>query len=223
MSGLSEFLAKLGSEENTKDVIKVLEALDPEPYINARLLEFRRVLENKHNRWDICSVLTLYSKMLKPATYAEIGVRKGKSMACMLAFNPDCTAYGFDAWMPTYFDVRNPGPEHVREELKKVGYKKTPILIKGDSHVTVPKFLKENLGLHFDVVLVDGDHSPAGATKDLNDLGPRTKPGGILVFDDTYGDNLLDVWKVFLDNHKDFTQIAETNAFSGTVVARRKS
>lgn len=37
----------------------------------------------------------------------------------------------------------------------------------------------------FDVILVDGDHSPSGATKDLNHAWKWLKPGGTLLFDDT--------------------------------------
>ena len=36
----------------------------------------------------------------------------------------------------------------------------------------------------FDLILVDGDHSEAGAHQDLQNVFPRLAPGGMLVFDD---------------------------------------
>jgi len=54
----------------------------------------------------------------------------------------------------------------------------------------------------YDVILVDGDHSPDGATKDLQNAWKWLKKGGTLLFDDTNIKALKDVFDDFCDSIK---------------------
>ena len=217
------FLTQLGNRENTQDVINVLQLLEPEPYATGRLKDFEKQLVSNTKTWDICSVLSLYSKLFKPSSYLEIGVRRGKSMANILFFSRHCKAYGFDIWIANYAGISNPGPDFVRAEMKKIGHLGELVLIHGDSHVTVPLFIKNNSQIRFDIALIDGDHSYEGAMKDLETVAPVIKQNGILVFDDIYDTTntpwLLNTWKSFLAQHKEFVQIAENKDFTGTAIA----
>jgi predicted O-methyltransferase YrrM len=222
MLNRESFLSQIGNKENTKDVVNVLKVLEPEPYATERLKDFEEQLVSNTKKWDICSVLSLYSKVLQPSSYLEIGVRRGKSMANVLRFSSHCKAYGFDMWITNYAGVSNPGPDFVRAEMKKLGYLGELVLIHGDSHITVPSFVRTNIEVKFDMVLVDGDHSYEGALKDLENVAPVIKLNGVLVFDDIYDVRtpwLLDAWKKFLEQHKEFVQIIESKDFTGTAVA----
>jgi predicted O-methyltransferase YrrM len=53
----------------------------------------------------------------------------------------------------------------------------------GNSRDTIPALMPEKAG-HFDLVLVDGDHSYEGAMADLENVWPLVRPGGCVVFHD---------------------------------------
>jgi predicted O-methyltransferase YrrM len=50
--------------------------------------------------------------------------------------------------------------------------------------VTVPEYFRRHPDRFFDLITVDGDHSAAGAAADIENVMPRLKIGGALVFDD---------------------------------------
>jgi predicted O-methyltransferase YrrM len=146
---------------------------------------------------DITTVLVSAAELLKPRTYLEIGVRRGRSMALVAATAPDCAITGVDMWIGDYAGMPNPGPDHVRAELAKVGHRGTVELIDGNSHAVLPALFRERPTLSFDLIAVDGDHSPKGAMRDLEDVLPRLNIGGVLVFDDIRHPahpELYDVW-----------------------------
>jgi len=53
----------------------------------------------------------------------------------------------------------------------------------GDSAVALPG-LRERYGGHFDICLVDGDHTFEGATTDLENALPLVRPGGLIAVHD---------------------------------------
>lgn len=133
---------------------------------------------------DLTTVLWAAANLIRPESYLEIGVRRGRSAAVVAATRPDCAVYGFDLWLAGYAAVPNPGPDFVRNELRAVGHRGSVVLESGDSRKTVPAFLRKHAGLYFDLVTVDGDHSALGAATDLANVLPRLKVGGIVVLDD---------------------------------------
>lgn len=169
-----------------RKVLKILDLLEADDYINFLKSYYDEGLKRFGRLWryaDILSVLYAVSSILRPVSYLEIGVRRGRSMAMVGANCPHCHLVGFDLWEGVYAGIPNPGPDFVRNELKKTGYFGEMELIKGDSHITVPDYFKKKDD-YFDVITVDGDHSEKGAKQDLVTVLPRLKIGGIIVFDD---------------------------------------
>lgn len=146
---------------------------------------------------DIVTVLHAASTLLEPSSYLEIGVRRGRSMAVVSGVVPGCSIIGVDMWLEDYADMDNPGPAHVEAQLAAVGFHGSVELLSGNSHSVLPALFKDRPDLGFDLITVDGDHSPSGARRDLLDVLPRLRIGGALVFDDVRHPahpHLHDVW-----------------------------
>jgi len=173
---------------------------------------------------DITTVLASAAFFLRPATYLEIGVRRGRSVSVVAAANPQCAIYGFDLWVEGYAGKENPGPDFVREELRRAGHSGEVTLVSGDSRHTVPEFLASRPELFFDVITVDGDHSVGGAAADLANTLPRLKVGGVLVFDDVRSAPLLlDLWERIVKSDRRFVTWEFTDAGTGIAAAVRVS
>jgi hypothetical protein len=97
-------------------------------------------------------------------------------------------------------------------------------MLSGDSRVTVPAFLAERRELFFDIVNVDGDHSVPGAARDMANVLPRLKIGGIVVFDDLVSaPSLMRVWRRLVKDDARFRSWEYTDAGAGVGVAIRVS
>ncbi len=128
-----------------RQVVEILQKLEPDPYTRYLLPYFDAGLSRFGDHWhyaDITTALLASSQMIQPQNYLEIGVRRGRSMAMVAATCPQCNIVGFDMWVEGYGRVDNPGPEFVEQELSKVGYKGNVQFINGDSHQTVPQYLR---------------------------------------------------------------------------------
>jgi predicted O-methyltransferase YrrM len=178
------------------------------------------------NYADLLTFLHASTQLVRPRSYLEIGVRRGRSMAIVAATTPDCALYGFDLWVQNYAGMPNPGADFVRAEMKKQRHSGTLELVSGDSHETVPRFLETNPNLQFDLINVDGDHSEVGARLDLECVIPRVALGGILLLDDithpqhTY---LEQVWDDTLGRHADFHTVKYRELGYGVAVAVRRN
>ena len=171
---------------------------------------------------DITTVLCAAAMALRPKTYLEIGVRRARSSAVVGALCLDCAIYGFDLWLPGYAGADNPGPDFVRRELCSAGHAGEVTLVSGDSRKTVPVFLREHADLFFDLITVDGDHSVAGAARDLANVLPRLKVGGVIVFDDICSaPALARVWRWFIKEEVRFRSWEFTDAGAGIAAAIR--
>ena len=133
---------------------------------------------------DILTTLWAAATFVQPQHYLEIGVCRGRSAAVVGAVCADCAIYGFDLWTPDYAGAPNPGPEFVRGELRAAGHGGSVVLLSGDSRETLPAFLRDHPGLHFDLITIDGDKSVPGFASDLANALPRLKVGGVAVCDD---------------------------------------
>lgn len=182
-------------------VLGTLRLLEPDDYL-VYVTEFvaagRRQAGDSWRYADILTVLAAAGELLEPDSYLEIGVRRGRSAAILASVAPECAIVGLDLWEEGYAEMENPGPELVRAELAKVVHRGRLELIQGDSHELLPRLLEERPELSFDVVTVDGDHTPDGAERDLRDVLPRLRIGGALVFDDVRHSahpELAEVWE----------------------------
>lgn len=159
------------------------------------------VCRDDWNFMDIVTVLYAVAEMGQPENYLEIGVRRGRSVCAVAAASPRTDIYAFDLWQVNYANSDNPGPDFVRSELRKFGYSGDIQFFDGDSHITIPHFLKKNPDLNFDLITVDGDHTIDGAWDDLRNVVPRLRIGGVIVFDDTcnpYCPGLDRIWQDLL-------------------------
>lgn len=150
---------------------------------------------------DIVNVLYAASKALQPKTYLEVGVRRGRSVCSVVRGCPTVDVVACDMWQANYAGMENPGPKFVEEEVKRHGSKGRIGFVNGDSHVVLPEFFKQRPEMKFDLITIDGDHSEAGAYRDLCDVAPQLRPGGVIVFDDISHPAhpyLLGVWRKFV-------------------------
>lgn len=132
---------------------------------------------------DILNVLYHITKKIKPDTYLEIGVFKGRSMSLVLKVSPKTNAYGIDTWKKhAGFSFSK---DETLESLKEINVKKLPILFSGFSQEILPRLWKDkSIPMLFDLILIDGDHSQKGAKEDLTLCIPHLKEDGFLIFHD---------------------------------------
>jgi predicted O-methyltransferase YrrM len=193
-------------------------------YVRAFVAEGRRRGGHHWRYADITTVLHAAAELLRPSSYLEIGVRRGRSMAVVTRSAPDCSLVGVDFWNPGYAGIDNPGEPHVREIVAAAGHGGTLELLSGDSHVVVPRLFRERPELRFDLITVDGDHSERGARDDLATVLPRLTVGGALVFDDNSHPShpyLRDVWRRATHDRRYSTWLFDDVGYGVAVAVRR--
>lgn len=214
--------------ESLKSVMEVLNKLEIDDYIRYLQAFYEAGLSRFGHQWiyaDIATVLLAATQLISPQRYLEIGVRRGRSMAMVASVCPDCDMVGFDIWQEGYAGIPNPGPDFVKRELEKIGHRGTLQLISGNSHETVPGYLRDHPDQYFDLITVDGDHSLTGAAQDLVDILPRLKRGGVVVFDDISSPHhpyLIDVWKQLVRDDMRFSTWEFPELGYGVALAVRK-
>ncbi|MCC5823302.1 MAG: FkbM family methyltransferase [Phycisphaerales bacterium] len=224
-------LTACGSTPVKHRVLSVLRALTPDHWLEANLRDFAAACKDGETWIDAVTVLNWWARAMQPRTYLEIGVRRGRSMAQVLTESPDTHAWGFDLWIPEYGSIpdqkihtENPGPDFVREELRRVGAAEPLELKAGCSHKTLPAFFaSHDTPQEFDLILVDGDHTADGARQDLQHAFDHLAPGGAILFDDISHPShpeLLDVWESFQAERPDWI-FAKDPARNGIAIAVR--
>lgn len=213
-----------------QQVIQIVERLESDDYVRYLLAYYRAGLKQFGELWhyaDIVTVLLASATLIKPTSYLEIGVRRGRSMAVVAAKNPECNIVGIDMWENTnYAGMPNPGPDFVRGELKRLGHKGQLEFIVGNSHSILPAYFSEHPDKFFDLITVDGDHSAKGAEQDLRDVVTHLKVGGILVFDDIShpAHPYLDrVWREVIESDARFSSWRYSELGYGVALAIRKN
>lgn len=152
---------------------------------------------------DIVNVLYAAAKIIQPKIYLEIGVRRGRSACAVVRACPSVNLVLCDMWQTGYGGMENPGPDFVQEQLRRNGHNGGVKFLNGNSHELIPMLLQANPDVRFDLLTVDGDHTPAGAEADLRRTLPRLSLGGIAVFDDIVHPmhpELLGVWRRVIDS-----------------------
>jgi predicted O-methyltransferase YrrM len=209
-------------------VIGTLLATDPDEYVtyvDGFVSSGRRRAGGDWRYADITTVLAAAAELLEPASYLEIGVRRGRSMSVVASRAPSCAVIGIDVWNEGYAGIENPGPEHVRGIVADSGHTGTLELLSGDSHQLLPQLFRDRPELDFDLITVDGDHSRRGAARDLVDVLPRLRIGGALVFDDMSHPAhpyLHKVWRQRVASNRRFATWSFDDVGYGVAVAVRR-
>ena len=217
------------SAKTLQQVRSVLDKLEPDKYVQYLKLYFDEGRQRFGSQWkllEIMNVLYASAELIRPRRYLEIGVRRGRSMAMVLAACQEVEVVGFDMWMENYAGMENPGPTFVKDEMKKVAPLATVQLIDGNSHRTIPEFLKANPATMFDLITVDGDHTEEGAMQDLRDVLPRLSMGGVIVFDDVSHPEhpyLLQTWRMAVAEDGGLASYEFTELGYGVAFAVRNS
>ena len=213
------------SEEAADFVLGVLERLTPVDEFDAQRLFYRWSQAEFRRHWryaDICTALWAAATFVRPSSYLEIGVWRGRSSAVVGSVCPKCAIYGFDLWVPDYFGAPNPGPDFVQGELRAVGHTGEVTLVSGDSRQTLPAFLRQHPDLYFDLITVDGAKSVLAVASDFANALPRLKVGGIVLTDDLPTAPVLRrVWNKFIRHDMRYVSWDFTDAGFGVAAAIR--
>jgi predicted O-methyltransferase YrrM len=225
----ADTLGKLhGETDFIAEAMALMERLTPDAYTTYLLNYCREGRTRFGKSWvyaDIVTVLLCLARTLKPRTYLEIGVRRGRSACAVAQEMPYCGMFLFDLWQAGYAGIDNPGPEFVKGELAKVNHRGPVSFVDGDSHTTLPRFFTANPTACFDLITVDGDHSELGAAQDMCDVLPRLAIGGAIVFDDIAHPahpELNRVWRELVVNDERFSSWSFRDAGYGVGFAIRK-
>ena len=130
-----------------------------------------------------------------------------------------------DMWIQNYAGMENPGAEFVKTQLALVGHRGPVEFHNGNSHEVLPRYFAANPDLAFDLITVDGDHTPGGAAQDLSDVLPHLAIGGAIVFDDIchpYHPELREVWKSLVADDMRFSTWSYEDVGYGVGIAIRK-
>ena len=215
------------SQEASDAVVAVLAKLTPDDNLRALqfFYEWARAKYGHHWRFaNLPTTLWAAATVLRPTSYLEIGILMGHSCAVVGTVAPDCAIYGFDLWIPGYAGSENPGPDFVKGELKKAGHRGQVTLVSGDSHETLPQFLREHPDLYFDLITIDGDKSMTAAASDYAAALPRLKVGGIVISDDIASlPRLRRIWKNVIRRDARYVSWDFVNAGRGVSAAVRIS
>jgi len=183
-------------------LLRILKQLNPgDTYYDNYMWHYKKrrnsFVDYYHLLWNMGASLPI-NRIL------EIGCRTGISACQLLA-----SKISFEGVKLTLFDLFGDGflsPNLVLRNLKAIGFPAEQVeIIKGDSLQTVPAYI-ETKPEPYDYVLVDGNHDWKYAQKDLENVLPLIKKGGILFFDDIAPDGckLIDLWQAFKSNHPEF-------------------
>ena len=132
-----EFFRAVAEERNRAHVVAVMRKLKRDPVWTEVVIKLVQ-----SGQIEIRSFLSWLARELQPATYLEVGVRRGFSMAMVASQSPQTEIFGFDMWVKDYANTDNPGPNFVQSELRKLGYRKKVHFYNGDSHQLLPEFFK---------------------------------------------------------------------------------
>lgn len=222
---IGELASRAATIDETLELVSRLADDEYVAYVRGFVAAGRRAAGDDWRYADITTVLATCARLLRPQSYLEIGVRRGRSAAVVAANAPDCSIVAVDLWNEGYAGMENPGPDHVRAVLEDAGHRGELKFVSGDSHVELPRIFAAEPELTFDLITVDGDHSTRGARRDLEDVLPRLRIGGALVFDDVSHPahpELAAVWERAVGRHRRYATWAFDDVGYGVALAVRR-
>jgi len=137
--------------------------------------------------------INIFNTVLDSKIAIEVGVNAGHSLLVMLLANPLLKIYCFDICYHTYTE---PCVEYLNNNF---GNRIT--LIKGDSRVTMPKFINDNPNLSVDFFHIDGMHEP-DTDFDFQNSYKLAKNNSIMLWDDSDSYILNNLWNTYINENK---------------------
>ncbi len=227
-----ETVVQIAASADTKSrLAEALMRLDPDPYARRLIDGYQRAVARFGRDWryvDLWSILYAYARLARPKTYLEIGTRRGHSLAAMWTgaaehAGHEMTVVCCDRWIAGYAGADNPGPEFVRAQMERIGFRGRLEFLSGSSHELLPACFRDHTD-GFDLMTVDGDHSRDGARADLLDVGDHLRLGGLLAFDDINHPQHLylgDVWREVMSGRSGFETYENSRNSTGIAAAIR--
>ncbi len=151
-----------------------------------------------------------------PTSALEIGVQEGNSTEAIVKAFPYLRHLTLcDDWGRVDGGTGRGNHDHVEQRLDALGYQGHREYLDGKSQNTVPALIRE--GRTFDLVHVDGDHSPDGARCDLENA-LRLKPRWVVTHDIFFPG----VWEAasqwMISHRTTFREVAISAHDTGTLV-----
>jgi hypothetical protein len=174
---------------------------------------------------SLYATLTRYAGEREPISYLEIGVREGDSLRRVIeAAGPALRELALcDDWSGESGGSNRGGHAHIQALLEDLHYAGEVQWLDGNSHELLRPVLG---GRQFDLILIDGDHTAAGAAQDLEDCAGLLAPEGRLIFDDIgHPDHpyLADALQTFVTVHPKLEVVEiPRDSFCGVAVLRRR-
>lgn len=198
----ADIAAHARRSETRRRLIAALEHLDHDEIDRARLAKYVADVSDagELQSLDCATVAHAAADLLHPRRAIEIGVRRGFCAAAIASAAEEVELHLMDRWRPPHGEDHNPGPVLVRRQLSSISHRGNVHFHQGDSHALLPHLClpHHHAPLTFDLVVVDGDRSEAGADQDLRDIFPHVAGGGVVIFgglNDPAHAYLLDVWR----------------------------
>lgn len=153
------------------------------------------------NYMDVANIINEAKKL--PVDNAAVYLETGSFLGCSSVIVASVTSantlvYAHDIWSNSVLDDHRTGPPPKQEDdhfrifysnVKKTGFQKKIIPIRGDSRYTVDVIHDDG---SVDLAFVDGDHSENGIYGDLTAVYPKMKEGGVILCHDcTQGSETL--------------------------------
>lgn len=216
MGKIKNSLMQIGSYKNMRQVLKNWEQLNEGCITQTRVVKINDYLTKKEHFWDHNVALVWLLEKLKVESYLEVGVLTCGSMIHALCSPHVKRIVGVDVFMNTYANHHYIANKNVLTDIVIPIVDKFPekdvILHKGTSQDELPRINET-----FDIATVDGDHTAAGAERDLELVLPKVKKA--IVMDDIQHQShlyLKDVALRFAEKHSlEFTM---NEQHPGTVI-----
>jgi hypothetical protein len=151
----------------------------------------------------------------------EIGFNAGHS-AMLLLLGRNNAPLNFTVFDNSYHRYTIPAFHYIKSQFPNVSFE----YIEGDSTLTMPQWIERNQHLlgTYDLVHVDGGHSPHCITNDMKNSDLLVKINGFLIVDDVYMGHINDCVNEYISSGRyiDTTSFLPTYGYTHRIIQKIK-